>query len=129
MKMILIILGYLKWHYGKAIFSLTKIWRNLLDFIFNYFSINLLFKNFFDPWKRMADDYPSGFNLKKIFYTLLANLITRIVGMIMRFFLIIIGLFCYIIFILFYPLAIILWLLLPLLIIILILEGILLIIK
>lgn len=128
MKIILIILGYLRWHYSKAVFSLSKIWINFLFFILNYFSIKLLFLNFFSPWKRMADSYPKAFDLKKYFFVFIANIITRIVGMILRTILIIVGLFCFTAFILLYPLIIIIWLALPLIVIFLICLGLTLII-
>jgi len=129
MKITSIIFGYLGWHYSKAIRSLSRVWKIFLIFIFNYFSIDLLFKNFFDPWKRMDDNYPKSFNLKDYFYAFMTNTIVRIVGIIMRTFLIIIGVTAYLIFALFYPLAIILWLLLPSIIIVLIIFGFVLIIK
>jgi hypothetical protein len=129
MKIIFIILGYLKWHYSKAISSLSDIWKNFLYFTSNFFSIKLLFQNFFDPWKRMTDSYPKSFDLKKYFYAFIANLIVRIVGMIMRTGLIIIGLASYIIMALLYPIILIIWILLPLFIITLIIIGLILIIK
>ena len=129
MKTILIILGYLRWHYGKAIISLTIIWKNFLNFIFNFFSINLLFKNFFDPWKRMTDSYPSSFDLKKYFYAFMTNMIVRVVGMLMRGFLIIIGLAVYVLFALLYPVTLIIWLVLPLFVLGLFLLSLFLIIK
>jgi hypothetical protein len=113
MRTSLIIFGYLKWHYSKAIYSLTEIWGNFLYFIFEFFSISLLFKNFFDPWKRMSDQYPKNFDLKKYFYAFVTNIIVRIVGIIMRTVLIIIGLSCYILTAIFYPIVIIVWLVLP----------------
>ena len=118
MQVISIIFGYLRWHYGKSVYSLTRVWKNFLFFIYEFFSIRLLFKNFFDPWKRMTDAYPKSFNLKKYFFAFIANIIVRIVGVIMRTFLLIVGLTCYILFTLIYPIAIIIWLILPLIIII-----------
>jgi hypothetical protein len=129
MKTISIILGYLKWHYSKAISSLGTIWKNLLYFIFHYFSISLLFKNFFDPWKRMNDSYPKRFSFKEYLFSFLTNIIIRIVGMIMRTFLIIIGLTCYIILAIFYPIVLIIWLLLPFITLYLIATGLLFIIS
>ncbi len=129
MRIILIILGYLGWHYGKAIIALSIIWKNFLNFIFEYFSIKSLFLNFFDPWKRMSDNYPKFFNLKEYFYALITNIIVRGVGIIMRSALIIAGLICYILTALLYPLIIVCWLILPIIIIALISVGILLIIK
>ena len=129
MQIFLIILGYLKWHYGQGISSLTNIWKNFLYFISEFFSIKLLFKNFFDPWKRMTDNYPKSFDLKEYSYIFLVNLIVRIVGIIMRTFLIIIGLTCYILMILLYPIVLVTWIFLPLIIFCLIVTGLFLIIK
>ena len=129
MQVILIVLGYFKWHYSKAIVSLTKIWKNFLYFLFEFFSIQLLFKNFFDPWKRMTDNYPKSFNLKKYFYAFLANIIIRLVGMLMRLALIIIGLVACLLLIIAYPVAVAIWLLLPLIVIYLLSTGLFLIIK
>lgn len=129
MKTTLIILGYLKWHYGKALFSLTTIWKNFLIFTYNYFSITNLFKNFFDPWKRMSDPYPNKFNFKEYFYTFLANSIVRIIGILMRAVFMTIGLAFCIILALLYPLALIAWLCLPIILIYLICNGVFLIIS
>jgi hypothetical protein len=129
MKIFLTILGYLKWHYGKAVISLSHIWGNFIFFIFQFFSIKLLFKNYFDAWKRMSEPYPSTFDLKKIIFVFLTNIIVRLVGIIMRTSLIIIGLICYLLTIILYPFVIILWLLLPPIVIYLISVGIILIIK
>ncbi len=129
MKTVMISLWYIKWHYGKAIYSLSKVWKNFLFFVYGFFSIKLLFKNFFDPWKKMSDNYPKSFNLKKYFYTLTTNLIVRIMGMIMRTILILVGLISCLLLIIFYPVVIISWLLLPFIIICLISSGLWLIIK
>ncbi len=123
MKIIVIILGYLKWHYGKALISLTRVWSNFLFFVTVFFSLKLLFQNFFDPWKRMSDRYPHNFNLKEYFYAALTNLIVRLFGMIMRFILIIIGLACYILMFLLYPLAMLGWIILPFIILTLLFGG------
>lgn len=129
MQVILILLSYLKWHYGRALHSLSTIWGNFIYFISNYFSIKLLTQNFFTPWKRMTDNYPRSFNPKEYLFTLIVNLIMRAVGIIMRTGLIIICLICYIILIIIYPLALTVWLFLPLIIFILISCGLYLIIK
>ena len=128
MKAGLIILGYLKWHYSKALISLSRVWKIFLRFIAEYFSLKLLIGNFFDPWKRMSDSYPKGFVLKEYFYAWLTNLIMRVTGMILRLGLIIIGLICYASFALLYPVALAFWLILPLIVIGLIIDGIILII-
>lgn len=129
MNIILVILGYLKWHYNKAVRSLFSIWKNFLYFIFDFFSISSLFKNFFDPWKRMNDAYPKPFNLKIYFYTFVANLITRIIGVLMRSCLIIISLISCLLFVVFLPIALVAWLLLPGIVFVMVIGGIFLILK
>jgi hypothetical protein len=129
MRIISIIFGYIKWHYSTAFISFTTVWKNILYFIFDFFSIRLVFKNFFDPWKRMSDPYPKSFSLKKYFYAFLTNIIVRIVGMIMRTAIIIVGLACSFTFILFYPLALIIWILMPFITLSLLGMGLLLIFK
>jgi hypothetical protein len=128
MSIILITLGYLRWHYGRAILSLTRIWGNFLFFLREYFSLRQLFFNFFDPWKRMSDHYPSFFETKKFFFALISNLIMRVVGILMRLGLILIGLLAYAgLALLFLP-ALALWLILPIIILALFGAGIFLII-
>jgi len=129
MNIILVILGYLKWHYGKAVRSLGSVWKNFLYFILDFFSIQLLFENFFDPWKKMTDPYPSLIEFKEFFYILVTNIITRIIGIIMRTILLLIGLVCYIIFAILYPLALIIWLALPIIITVMIISSLYLIFK
>jgi hypothetical protein len=123
MKTVLIILGYLKWHYGKAIIALSLIWNNFLYFIFNFFSIKLLWQNLFTPWKKMSDPYNHKFNLKDNFYTFISNSIMRIVGLLMRSALIMLGLLTDLLLIGLYPFIIILWLILPILICLMIAQS------
>lgn len=128
MKIVLILLGYLGWHYSKALYSLTNVWKNFFIFISDFFSINLLLKNFFAPWKRMAENYPKIFELKKYIFTFIANTIVRIVGIIMRTFLILLSLICFLLLFFLYPFCLIIWLFLPLIVIFLIILGFILII-
>jgi hypothetical protein len=127
--MVLIILGYFRWHYGRALYSLTKIWKNFLFFISEFFSLRLLFSNFFDPWKKMTDSYPKNFDLKKYFSVLITNTIVRVVGMLMRTVLILAGLFSLLILILSYPILLLVWLILPIIVLALIQEGLILIFR
>ena len=91
MNIVTIIWGYIKWHYSQAIRGMAKIWKNIIVFLFNYFSIALLFKNFFDPWKRMTERKPSFFQTKEYFTASLSNMIMRLLGMVLRTLMLIIG--------------------------------------
>jgi len=97
--------------------SLIKAWRNFLLFNLNYFSIPLLLKTFFSPWRRYKWAYPRGFELGGYLEVFISNLISRILGAILRFFLIILGILAEI-FIMFAGMVIFLgWLVLPILLI------------
>lgn len=113
MKFLSVLFGYLKWHYGKALITTFTFWKNILAFLFNYFSIKSLVSNFFSPWKRLADSYPKRFDLKIYFFTFLLNIIMRIVGILLRSIVLIIGLAICTITIVCLPITIIVWLALP----------------
>lgn len=129
MKIITIAFGYLKWHYSKALKSLINIWQNFLVFLFQFFSIKLLLKNFFDPWKRMADPYPKSFSFKDYFFAFIINLIVRLVGILMRLCLLIIGLSTCLLFCILLPIILIIWFVLPAIIIFMLGTALYLIIK
>ena len=128
MELLTTSLGYLKWHYTSALVATFALWKNILVFLFNFFSIKNLFGNFSTPWKRLADTYPKKFNLKIYFFVFLVNLIMRIVGMFLRSIIILIGLTCCIVYIILLPLSLLIWLALPIAVVYLIVTGLVLII-
>src|SRR3989338_6455076 len=88
----ILLLRYVKWHYLDASRDILKGWGNILWFNLNYFSVPLLVQTFFAPWRRIVWDYGRGFDLGRYLFTFASNLISRILGSIMRSFLIITGL-------------------------------------
>lgn len=127
MKFLSAFFGYLKWHYGRALITTFSFWRNILVFLFNFFSIKSLSSNFFTPWKRLADNYPKRFNLQIYFGNFVINTLMRIVGVILRTIILIIGLSCCILYIILLPLTILFWLALPPAVIALMVYGLVLI--
>jgi hypothetical protein len=84
---------YLTWHYSRAFSDIFAIWRNITHFIFHFFSIPLLFRTLFAPWKRIeAVRETEGLNLGDFLATKIVNLIMRLVGAMMRTILIAVGL-------------------------------------
>lgn len=128
MKFLTTFLGYLKWHYGKALVTTFTFWKNILIFIFNFFSIKSLSGNFFTPWKRLAENYPVKFNFKAYTFTFLVNTIMRIVGVFLRSIIIFIGLIFCIVYIALLPVSLLIWLSLPPIIILLLGYGLVLVI-
>lgn len=84
---------YLIWHYFDVPREILGVWRNFLKFNLNYFSIPLLAKTLFAHWRRYRWSYGRGFDIGRYIIVFFSNLISRIMGAIMRIFLIIVGVF------------------------------------
>lgn len=91
MNSALIFTGYLKWHYGRAFSDILVVWANFFWFTFHFFSIPLLIRTLFSPWKRLHEGYRKGFHPEDFFQALIVNTLMRIVGAIARLVLIVIG--------------------------------------
>ena len=85
-------LRYLKWHFVDAARDILQGWGNILWFNLNYFSVLLLLRTFFSPWRGIRWQRKRGFAFGDFLFTLASNLISRILGAIMRTFLIVAGL-------------------------------------
>ena len=119
-----IILQFWKWYYSGAIKSLLNIWRNFIIFVREYYSIPLLFRTLFSPWRRDITRYKKGFSLKNFFETLSFNLISRGLGFLIRSITIFIGLICLLLVVLLGISIIILWIILPAILLFLIFIGV-----
>lgn len=95
MAVLLILRDYMRWHYTRAFSDSFHIWRNVTFFVFTFFSIPLLLRTLFQPWKRIeAGRETSGFDIQDYLSTKVVNLVMRLVGAFMRLSLIVIGLMC-----------------------------------
>jgi hypothetical protein len=68
-----------------------KVYKNYILFALNYFSLPILLKSFFAPWRKYRWNYPKGFDIGEFFSTLISNAFSRVLGAIMRIVLIIVG--------------------------------------
>ncbi len=75
---------WLIWQFWEAPLFILKAWGNFLRFGMNYFSVPLLFKTFFAPWRRYYWGYPRGFDPWAYFESFFSNLIFRILGALFR---------------------------------------------
>lgn len=87
-----IVFQYLIWHFFEVPKEILKGWGNFLKFNLNYFSIPLLFQTLFSYWRQYRWSYGRGFDLKRWLEAFFSNLVSRILGAIVRTCLIIIGL-------------------------------------
>src|SRR3989338_835978 len=82
-----------QWYVFLAPREILKGWANILWFNLEYFSIFPLLKTLFSPWRRNMWSYGKGFNIGRYVEVLLGNLISRILGALMRVTIIAAGLF------------------------------------
>ena len=82
---------WFEWQFFDVPKSIMEAWKNYLKFNLNYFSIPVLLKTFFSPWRRYGQSYGKGFNLGRYFEAFVFNMMSRIIGAILRAFFILTG--------------------------------------
>ena len=115
---------YIIWHYFDVPKTILKAWKNFLLFNLEYFSIFQLLKTFFSHWRRYAFSYPRAFDAGKYVEVFFSNLISRILGAIVRSFLITLGFIAEILILFFGAVVFFSWLLLPFILIIIFYLGV-----
>ncbi|MBI2625012.1 MAG: hypothetical protein HYW70_01620 [Candidatus Nealsonbacteria bacterium] len=83
---------YLEWYFNDQPRLILEGWKNILRYNLNYFSVGLLLKTLFSPWRRYQASYGRGFDFTRYFETLTFNTVSRVLGAIMRIVLILSGL-------------------------------------
>lgn len=124
MELFLFVEQYFLWHYSRALREIIGITENFVWFLYNFFSIPVLVKTFFSPWRRMQETYRKGFYLGDFFSSLAINTIMRIVGVIIRTATIVVGCVAIIAVLLAGVIFFAIWLVLPAVILLFIYQGI-----
>ena len=83
---------WFEWQFFDVPGSILRGWRNYLKFNLNYFSVPVLIKTFFSPWRRYKFSYGKGFNAGRYFEAFTFNMMSRIIGAVLRLFFIFLGL-------------------------------------
>ncbi len=86
-----IISSWFFWQFYEMPKFLLSVWNNYFMFALNFFSLPLLLKTFFSPWRRYRWKYPRALDFAEFFNTLISNAFSRILGAIMRIILILAG--------------------------------------
>ncbi len=117
--------NYFLWHYSKAFVSLFRVWSNFVWFLYHFFSIPVLFRTLFSPWKKIHEEKQhAGFNLQDFLSVLIINTIMRIIGFFFRVVLIFIGALCIFTIFLALIVSLVVWLFAPVLIVLTFIAGI-----
>lgn len=112
MSFLSIIPQYISWHYTRGFMEVILLFKNFSWFIWNFFSVKVLFKTLFYPFKRL-DIKSRGFNPEAFFESLATNTLMRLLGFVLRSFFIILGIVTLIAFFLFSIIFIFVWTILP----------------
>lgn len=75
---------YITWQFGEGVREYLNAWQNIHWFLWRVFSVSLLLRTFFAPFRRTSESYGRGFDPSAMAETLLINLVTRFVGMVVR---------------------------------------------
>lgn len=108
-----IIVEWVFWHFYQMPKFLFLAWGNFIWFGAGFFSVPLLLKTFFSPWRRYKWRYPKGFDLGEFFSTLISNIFSRVIGVFIRLVLIFLGIIAQIFILLAGGIIFLLWLFLP----------------
>lgn len=92
MLFLYIIQDYLLWHYTRAFNEIFHVWLNFIWFTIHFFSLPLLLRSWFAPWKRMTEDRGDTWSLEDFASYIIINILSRLFGFIARGLIIIIGL-------------------------------------
>lgn len=104
---------YLQWQYLDRPKVIWQGWKDCLRFNLNYWSVPLLLQTLFSHWRRYSYSYGRGFDIGRWFNAFTFNIISRVLGALMRSILIVIGLLAEILIFLTGAAILLLWLLLP----------------
>ncbi|OGF52482.1 hypothetical protein A3I27_00920 [Candidatus Giovannonibacteria bacterium RIFCSPLOWO2_02_FULL_43_11b] len=124
MGMAILFFEYIFWHYSRAISEMIGIFGNLVWFFYHFFSIGILSKTLISPIWRLEERYSgSGFSPQALFESLVVNIISRIVGVLLRSALIISGILSELFLAILFIISFISWLIFPVLVPILFIGG------
>ncbi len=114
---------FFSWWYTTGWIQFSKSTKNRIIEVWNIFSIPILLRTMFSPWKRIQTN--PGKSLQSHMQALLDNIISRFVGFSIRLLTIIAGLFCIVLISIISMLTVIAWPLIPVVIPMLIFWGLL----
>lgn len=94
MLFVYIISDYFKWHYTRAFSEIFHVWLNFAWFIIHFFSLSKLAHAWFAPFKRLTEERGDVFSFEDWAGFIIINLLSRLVGALLRTILIALGVLC-----------------------------------
>ena len=112
-----VVVSWISWHFFEVPKFLLVVWENYIVFGLNYFSVPLLLRTLFSPWRRYKWRYPKSFDVAGYFGTFISNVFSRMIGMVCRILFIVVGIMVQIGIVILGALAILFWVFLPLILV------------
>ena len=75
---------YFAWHYTAGLFGCLRLLADFLWFVYHFFSIPVLGRTLFAPWRRLAESYREGFNPEQALEIFIVNVLMRTFGFVVR---------------------------------------------
>ncbi len=113
---------YFSWWYGEALTNYLIAIKVMVGKVYSFFSIRVLIKTLFDPWKRDAYSVENA-SLQARMKIWLDNMISRLVGFAVRLFTVLLGLAAILLFFVLLLVGLLVWLAFPILVLGLIING------
>ncbi|OGT68280.1 MAG: hypothetical protein A3H43_02895 [Gammaproteobacteria bacterium RIFCSPLOWO2_02_FULL_42_9] len=113
---------YLLWHYTTAWVDIARLYSNFAWFLYHFFSIPILLRTFFSPWKRLHESRKGGEG--GVLGAFLLNSVTRIAGAVIRLATITAGVFSLALLTVVFIAFLFAWLFIPLILLWLVITGI-----
>ncbi len=115
MNLVLFLSQYLMWHYTLAYRDIAATYLNFTWFIAHFFSMPILLRTLFSPWKRINTGHRK-FDFEDWATSIVFNIMSRIVGAIVRSIFLVIGTTLLGLLTVFFLCFLLLWCLLPVLV-------------
>lgn len=109
----MVIVGMLAWWYTSGLHGLLRAVSSRFVAVFDYFSIDLLFTTLFSPFRQISAGSVNG-PVGAQFRALIDNLISRLIGAVMRTIVMLIGLVTLIVLMIISGLQLVAWVVVPL---------------
>jgi uncharacterized membrane protein len=121
MKFFKLIPHYFSWHYSTALADLISFWENYLWFILNYFSIKLILRTLFKPYRHLTELTRTQDNKKEL---KIVTALAGIFGSVIRVVTVVVGILTFLLAFSLGLFIFLLWLILPFFILLIFLVSI-----
>lgn len=80
----MIVLAFIQWWYGRGWAEQGRAFFKRIDMVANSFSLGILVKTWFSPWKQMITTTSRNSSIEYRFRASVDNLVSRVVGFVVR---------------------------------------------